>query len=143
MADITQTAANVAAGASGLKTEMVQYGESVTQGMPLYQDATNSKYYQCDANDGIAKAACKRIALTPGAADAFGIVAVPSTTPGKSLVNLGATLAVGTMYVVSATKGGIAPIADITSTQFVTSIGFAVSASLLDFQVTICTVAKA
>lgn len=143
MADISQTAANVASGSGNLKTELVQYGESVTQGMPLYQDSTNSKYYQCDANDGIAKAACKRIALTPGAADAYGVVAVPSTTPDKSLVNLGATLAIGTMYAVSATKGAIAPIADITSTQFVTTIGFAVSASLLDFQVTICTVAKA
>ena len=143
MANISQTAANVASGSSSLKTEMVQYGESVTQGMPLYQDATNSKYYQCDANDGIAKAACKRIALTPGAADAYGVVAVPSTTPSKSLVNLGATLVVGEMYAVSATKGAIAPIDDITTTQFVTAIGFAVSASLLDFQVTICTVAKA
>jgi hypothetical protein len=143
MADISQTAANVASGSGSLKTELVQYGESVTQGMPLYQSSTDSKYYQCDANDGIAKAACKRIALTPGTTDTYGVVAVPSTTSGKALINLGATLAVGTMYAVSATKGGIAPIADISSTQFVTAIGFAVSASLLDFQVTICTVAKA
>lgn len=143
MADIIQTAASVAAGASSLRTEMVVYGEAVTQGMPLYQDPTTSKYFQCDANDGIAKAACSRIALTPGGTDGFGLVAVPATTSGKSLVNLGATLAVGTMYAVSAAKGAIAPIADITSTQFVTTIGFAVSASLLDFQVTICTVAKA
>jgi hypothetical protein len=142
MANITQTAANVAVGASTLKTEIVQYGEAVTQGQPLYRH-TDSKYYRCDANDGIAKANCSRIALTAGATNGFGLVAIPSNTPGKALVNLGATLVVGEMYAVSATVGAIAPIADITSTQFPTTLGFAVSASLLDFQVTVSTVAKA
>jgi hypothetical protein len=142
MANISQTPANVAVGASTLKTEIVQYGESVTQGQPLYKH-TDSKYYRCDANDGIAKANCSRIALTAGGSNGYGLVAIPGTTSGKALINLGATLVVGELYAVSADVGAIAPIADITTTQFPTALGFAVSAALLDFQVTVCTVAKA
>lgn len=142
MADISQTAANVAIGAQTTPTRIVQYGESVTQGMPLYK-ATTGKWYQCDANDTSAKAVCEAIALTPGGADAYGLVALPSATPGASLVNLGATLAVGTMYAVSATKGAIAPVADITSTQYVTAIGIATTTALLDFQTIISNTAKA
>jgi len=143
MANISQTAANVAPGSLDLKIEKVTYGESVTQGMPLYQSTADSKWYQCDANDGIAKAACNGIAMSAGATDGPGFVGLPSTTQGMALINLGATLAVGTMYGISATKGAIAPIADIGTGEFPTSIGFAVTAALLDFQVTVCTVAKA
>lgn len=143
MADIVQTAANVALGGSSTPQEVVQFGEAVTQGQPLYQSTVDGKYYRCDANDGLVKAACKAIALTPGATDGYGLVAKPATNPGRSLVNLGATLAVGEVYAISATVGRIAPIADIVSTQFVTVIGIAISASLLDFQVAIGTTAKA
>jgi len=142
MADISQTAANVALGASTTPTRVVQYGESVTQGMPLYLH-TDGKWYQTDANDTVAKAVVAAVALSPGAADGYGLVALPSATPGKSLINLGATLAVGTVYGVSATKGAIAPIADITSTQFVSVMGIATTAALLDFQPSISNTAKA
>lgn len=110
--------------------------------MPLYLH-TDGKYYQCDANDGVAKAECAAIALTPGTTDAWGLAALPSSVPGRSLVNLGATLTVGTVYGISATKGAIAPIADITSTQFVTVIGIATTTALIDFQTSISNTAKA
>ncbi len=142
MANISQTAANVAVGASTTPTRLVQFGEAVTQGQPLYQH-TDGKYYQCDANDGVAKALAAVIALTPGAIDGYGIVALPSSTPGRSLVNLGATLAVGTAYAVSATKGAIAPLSDIGSGEFVTVLGVATTTALLDFQPSISNTAKA
>ncbi len=143
MADLSQTAANVALGASTTPTRVVQYGEAVTQGQPLYRDATTGKWFRCDANDGVAKSRVGAIALTPGATDAYGLVALPSSVPGQSLVNLGATLAVGTAYAVSASVGAIAPIADITSGQFVTVIGIATTTALLDFQPSISNTAKA
>lgn len=142
MADLSQTAANVAVGASTTVTRSVQAGESVTQGMPLYT-STDGKVYQCDANDTAAKSAVEYIALTPASTDGYCLVALPSDTPGRSLINLGATLAVGTVYAVSATKGAIAPIADITSTQYVTVIGIATTAALLDFQPSVSNTAKA
>jgi hypothetical protein len=112
------------------------------QGQPLYL-ATDGKWYRCDANDGVAKAVVGGIALTPGVADDGGTIAIPSQTPGTSLVNLGATLAVGTAYCVSATVGGIAPIGDITSTQFVSVIGIATTTALIDFQPSISNTPKA
>lgn len=142
MTNISQTAANVALGASTTPTKIVQVGENVTQGMPLYS-STDGKWYQCDANDGVAKALVGAIALSPATTDGYALVALPSNTPGKSLINLGATLAVGEVYAVSATKGAIAPIGDITSTQFVSVMGIAKTAALLDFQISISNTAKA
>jgi hypothetical protein len=46
-------------------------------------------------------------------------------------INLGATLVVGEVYVVSATLGAIAPIGDLVSTNFVTPLGTAISTSVL------------
>jgi len=134
MADISQTPANVAIGASTTRTLVVQVGEAVAQGQPLYRDATNSKYYRCDANDGAAKARVAAIALTAAALDGYALVSLPGNEPGKSLVNLGATLTVGEIYVVSANVGAIAPEADLATGHYVTVIGVATTASLLDFQ---------
>ena len=142
MADLSQTAANVKQGSLTSPTRRVQYGDTITQGQPLYL-ATDGKWYRCDANDGIAKAVVGGIALTPGVADDGGTIALPSSTPGASLVNLGATLAVGEVYGVSAAVGAIAPIGDITSTQFVSVIGIATTAALLDFQPSISNTPKA
>ena len=142
MADLSPTAANVALGASTTPTRVVQYGEAVSPPNPLYR-ATDGKWYRCDANDGVAKAVVGGIALTPGATNGYGLIALPSSTPGASLVNLGATLAVGMPYAVSATVGGIAPIGDITSAQFVSIIGIATTTALLDFQPSISNTAKA
>lgn len=142
MADLTQTAANVAIGSVNCVSLRVQFGEAVTQGMPVYLH-TDAKYYKCDANDTLAKAACAGIVLTPASTNGYGFIVKPGTVSGDALVNLGATLAVGTQYAVSATLGAIAPLSDISSGQYPTSIGFAVSSSLLDFQTTICSVAKA
>lgn len=143
MADISITAASVKLGASTTPTKLVQYGEAITQGQPIYKLASDGKYYRCDANDGVAKAYAAGIAITPGATDDYGLIATPSSTPGKSLVNLGATLTVGEVYVVSATVGGIAPDADITSGQFVTVLGVASSTSLLDLQIVVSNTARA
>ena len=142
MANLTQTAANVALGAQTTPTAVVQYGEAVTQGMPLYV-STDGKWYQCDANDTAAKAVVGAIAISPGSTDGYGLVAKPGTSPGKSTVNLGATLAVGTVYAVSATKGAIAPIADIGSAEFISVIGVATTTALIDFQVSVSNTAKA
>lgn len=142
MADITVTAANVAVGASTLRTKIVQFGEAVTQGQVLYLSTSDSKYYKCDA-DAAASAIAECIALTPGSTNGYGLVAIAATEPGKALVNLGATLAVGTVYAVSTTAGGIAPIADLASGDYITTLGVATTTALLDFQIAVSNTAKA
>jgi hypothetical protein len=142
MADLSITAANVALGAATTPTQTIQVGESVTQGMPLYF-ATDGKWYQCDANDGVAKAVVGAIAISPGGTDGYILAALPTGSPGRSLVNLGATLAVGTVYCVSATKGRIAPVADLTTSDYVSVIGVATTTALLDFQTCVSNTQKA
>lgn len=142
MADITQTAANVTIGIQTVPTKPIQFGGTVTQGMPLYR-ASSGKYLAADANDGVEKSVVTGISMSPGSLDSFGTMALPSTSPSGSLINLGATLVVGETYAVSAIAGAIAPIADLASGQFITILGVAVSASLLDFQTIISSTAKA
>jgi hypothetical protein len=127
MADLSQTAANVKPG-ENITPRMRQAGEAITQGMPYYVSTTDSKAYQTDANDGAAKAEVRGIALTGAALDGYFVA------QESGLINLGATLAVGTVYVVSATKGAICPIADITSGQYVSPLGVATTTSLLNLK---------
>jgi len=123
MADITVTAANVKA-TSNSTAVRVQYGEAIDQGEPVYLKAADSKYWLCD-NVAAASAAIVGVALTPNIADGYGFV----QTTGS--IDLGATLAIGTTYVVSATAGGIAPEADIGTGEFVSILGVASSTALL------------
>ena len=137
MADISITAANVGlTDDSGVAYRRVQYGETVTQGKSLYLKAADGKYWLADA-DALATAACVGIAITPGAADEYGIMVE------EGPLDLGATLTVGATYVVSTTAGGIAPIADLGSGDFTTILGVAVTSGKLDLKIYQSGVAKA
>lgn len=132
MANISQTAANVGIGSGTTRTKVVQVGEGVTQGMPLRLDTSDGKYYQCDANASLSTSQCDGMALTAASTDGYIVMALPGE---GSSVNVGATLTVGTTYAVSATKGAIAPIADLTTGDWVTILGTASTTALLSFVV--------
>jgi hypothetical protein len=136
MADLSITAANVKLGNTDTRIGVFTAGEALTQGQPVYLSSTDSKYYQTDANDGAAKAEAKGIALTPASADGAFVLA------SDGLVNLGTTLTVGQIYVVSTTKGGIAPVGDLASTNYTTILGVATTTALLDIQIQISGVQK-
>jgi len=125
MANLSQTAANVAVSSATTRVKVVQYGEAVTQGQPLYLE--NGKYWRADSNVQ-AKSRATAIAMTPGGVDGFGVVA--EGAGGR--VNLGATLVVGETYVVSATVGAICPIADLTTGDYPCILGTAISTSVLE-----------
>ncbi len=135
MADLSITAANVKAGGAATRVQLIQAGESITQGQPAYL-ASDGKYYQTDANDTSVKAQVKGIAITPASTDGYFLLAV------DGLVNLGATLAVGQIYVCSATKGGIAPYADLTTNDYVSIVGVATTTALLDINLLVSGVQK-
>jgi len=126
MADITVTAANVLA-VAGSKTEVVTLGGTITQGMPLYR-ATDGMYEACDAS-AIATNKCEGIALTAGSDGQPGIIIKSGN------VDLGATLALGSVYVCSATAGKICPEEDIASTEFVCVLGVADAADNLKMNI--------
>jgi len=124
MADLSITAANVGV-TSGAVIELVQVGESVTQGQPAYKKALDGLYYKADANASSATAAALGVFLTPASTSGYALI----VKSGSYLA--GATLTVGETYVVSATAGGIAPLSDVTTGWYVTILGVASSASTL------------
>jgi hypothetical protein len=126
MANLSQTPANVAMAGPG-RVRVVQVGEAVTQGQPGYLLTSDSKYYQADANVSAATAAASGIFLTPASTNGYSVFA-----EGAGLtLNLGATLVRGKTYTVSATKGAICPVEDLTTGDFPCLIGTANTTSTI------------
>lgn len=135
MANLTQTAANVKL-LSATQPAVGICGETLVQGQPFY--ITAGKAYKCDALAAADKAQAGGIVLTPNVADGTFLYAV-----NGSEIDLGATLAVGQVYCVSATSGAICPYADLVSTNRVTILGVAVTTSKLRIAITISGTQKA
>jgi len=128
MADLTQTPANVGLKAQISKNLLLvgQFGETVANGQPVYLKAADGKYWLATP-DTAAEAACVGISLTGGAADDWGILALPGAS-----VDLGATLVVAEVYAIGSTDGKIAPEADLTTTgKFPCILGYASAADTL------------
>lgn len=142
MANISITAANVLASSlSRYRTEF-KAGATITQGQAVYLDTATNTWKLADANPtgaGQAVTDIVGIALVAASSGQPMVVAVLDTTG----INLGATLVVGTTYVVSATAGAICPIADLVSTDFPILLGTASTAALLILQPSASGVAKA
>ena len=118
MADLTITAAQVLK-STGAVVETGNAGETITQGQSVYRKAADKEIYKADANVAAAEAAAVGIALN-SAADGQPI---KFQTDGSITLGAGAAPVEGTVYVVSATAGGIAPVADLVSTNYVTTLG--------------------
>lgn len=125
MADLVITAANVVPGATA-KTRAGTAGAAVTPGQPLYE-AADGKWYPADCDSATA-AARSPLGLALNTAAAGQPVDVVRGGP----VILGAVLTAGVGYYLSATAGGICPVADLASGDYPVFLGFAISASVLD-----------
>lgn len=124
MADLVQTRANVAVASVG-SLQVVEVGEAVLQGQPGYIDSAGEWKIASKTSQALAKASC--IFITP-ASGAGGFSAILQGD-GK-LINLGATLVVGKTYCVS-TSGAIVESSELSSGNWITQLGQAVSTSLL------------
>lgn len=125
MADLVQTAANVRPGTDSVRSQVIA-GETITAGQPVYLKSTDSKYYKADANAGVSESTVAGIALTNASANDQLVI----QTGGE--INLGATLTVGTIYVLSGTAGAIAPHGDLVTGWYCNILGIAISTSILD-----------
>ena len=132
MADLTQTAANVAP-RDGCAILLVTAGEAITQGMPVYRNSTDSKYLRADA-DALASADIAGVAVTPAAADGDKFVIAKNKSGSTADINLGATLTQGETYVVSTNVGAVAPIGDLTTGDYISYLGVASSTSILQMR---------
>lgn len=114
--DVSVTAANVRVSADAVLITGT-FGETVTAGQPLYQSSTDGRYYLSDANAS-GKTTISAIAVNGGAAGQPALLCTedPNFTPGFTLSTS------APIYVASATAGGIAPSADVTTGWFTTVI---------------------
>lgn len=112
MADISVTAANVK-WVSGARPQIVKAGATITRGQAVYQNTTTLEHELADA-DTDAASEFAGIALSDGYDGADMLIAPPG-----AVINWGATLAAGTVYVLSTTAGGVAPEADLASGDYV------------------------
>lgn len=118
MSDLSITAANVLY-ASGDKQGGIA-GETITAGQALYLKASDGKLWKAQADGTAAEATAVGIALHAALANQ------PVTYAGNGCtLNIGGTTSKATVYVVSAAAGGIAPLADLTSTQYISHLGYA------------------
>ena len=128
MADLSITVANVEPGlaANGALFSEGTAGGTITAGQPLYIDSGDSDSLKpCDAD-------------VEASADAVGI-ALHAALDGQPIeyqtsgpMDLGATLTVGAAYYVSDTAGGVKPAADLAAGEYVTLLGVASAADVLE-----------
>lgn len=131
-ADISITAANVIG--TGTDMETLPAGGTVTAGQPVRKNTSNQVLAASD--DSAANAAVYGIALNGGG------TGQPIQVQKSGSLNLGATLSVGKVYVLS-TSGGIAPVDDIGSGEYITVICVATTTALCTLSIKASGVAAA
>lgn len=125
MADLVITAANVVADSSATRVHGTA-GETIAQGKLCYLSSTTNKWMLADSNSVTAEArAGTHVSLNSAALN-------QPITVGKGRITIGATLTPGLAYYGSDTPGGICPIADVGSGEYVNLVGLAMSASVLE-----------
>ncbi len=103
--------------ATGAVTEVGVAAATITAGEVVYKDASNSNY---------------GIALNHASLNQ------PLTVQKTGVINFGATVAVGTVYVTSgAVAGNIAPTADLVSGWYSTIIGIGITAANILLDITV------
>jgi hypothetical protein len=124
LTDLSITAANVVPGANA-RMEQGFAGETITAGMAVYK-ASTGLWMKADSNSATALARA-----ATGIAMCGSSLNQPITVQKSGVLNLGATLTAGIAYYLSDTAGGICPVADVGSGEYVCLIGVATSAALL------------
>lgn len=128
MADLTITAGNCLTIDGTYDTGIA--GASITAGQPLYKDTANSSVLKlADADSSSLTATVAGIAL-----HAAG-TGQPIRYQVTGTITIGATLTAGKIYVASATAGGIAPSADLTTNWRTSILGVATSTTVLTLKI--------
>lgn len=125
MTDISVTAASVVAGSDAVK-ETGTSGETIAAGKAVYRSSSTGKWMLADSNSATVEARkATGIALNGASLNQ------PITVQRSGDITIGATLTAGTAYYLSDTPGGICPLADIGTGEYVCLLGLARSTSVL------------
>ncbi len=127
MADLTLTVASVQR-STGAVTLTGTAGETITAGQLVYLSSSDNLYYKADANAS-GKDQIAGIALHAS------LVGQPLTIQTDGLITIGATTAVGTIYVLSANPGFICPAADLASGWKTSELGVGSSVTQIDIAI--------
>lgn len=125
MVDLVITAASVLPG-TDTEGAQFEYGVSavaVTAGQAVYKDSAN-QYRLADNNDTSAA-----LAVVAGIALHAAAAGQPLKIQTRGPITIGATVASGSVYVLSATPGGIAPVADLATGNRCTLLGVGINGS--------------
>lgn len=129
MTVLTITAASVVPGSNRV-TATGFAGETITAGKAVYKAAATGLWMLSDADSATAEArSVGGIALTGSSLNQPIVV----QTDGD--ITLGATLAIGTIYCLDTTAGGICPSTDVASNEYVAVIGIARTAAILQMKI--------
>lgn len=127
MVDVTVTAANVAP-TSTTKRQTKIASVAITAGQVVYVNASD-QLALADADLSEAAAAAVGVALNSCSANQ------PCSYAASGDVTFNAGLTKGAVYVASGTAGGIAPVADLASEDYVTILGVASTATNLQVNI--------
>ncbi len=129
MADLVITAASVLPGASAKKINGTA-GATITAGQVLYLDSATNTLKLAD-NDSATAAVREPVGIALHAA-ASG---QPLTYLSSGSITIGATTAVGVVYVLSSTAGGICPVADVGAGDYNSIIGIGTSVTAINVKI--------
>lgn len=125
MADISVTAGLVVAGADSSVVSGVA-GETIAAGKAVYISSSTKKYMLADSNSATVEARqAKGIALNGASLNQ------PISIHKSGDLTIGATLTAGQAIYLSDTAGGLCPLADVGSGEYLCLIGLAKSTSVL------------
>jgi hypothetical protein len=126
MTDLSVTAASVVPGVNAILDHGTG-GETIAAGKYIYMSSTTKKWMLADSNSATAEARAATAVALNGVS-----LNQPITVQKGGQVTAGATLTPGVQYYLSDTPGGICPVADVGSGEYVCLLGVALSASVLD-----------
>jgi hypothetical protein len=130
MADLTVTAGNVVAASTAI-VERGTAGATITAGMLVYKDTSDSDQFKaCDTNGATSIIRTLYGIALNGASDGQ-----PLAVCTQGDVNPGATVTVGTIYVASATAGGIAPSTDLAQGHYTSIFGIGTTSSNISVKI--------
>ncbi len=129
MADLSVTAASVAAANAATNKVTGTAGATITAGQALYLDSTTDTLKLTDNDDTTATAAIVGVSLH-GASSGQ-----PITYATGGAVTFNAALTAGLIYCTSSTAGGIAPSADNATSDTIGIIGYASSTTNMVLQI--------
>jgi len=125
MSNLSITAASVQV-ASTVRLSRGVAGAAIAAGDALYVDTSDSNKLK------LAIATSAAAAVFAGIATHAALAGQPVQYIPAGAITIGATLVIGTVYVVSATAGKICPVADLVSGNYLTIIGMPSSTTVLE-----------